>query len=107
MTMKEWLQLATSASVVRRALAYAVVVGLILIGINHGEALLRGEVLVARHSVSTVYPDFANVAEQRFVQFTEEGRYSSNPLIELSQERSRITSRTSSRRACCAGRSTA
>ena len=31
MTMKEWWQLASSASFVRRALTYAVVVGLILI----------------------------------------------------------------------------
>jgi hypothetical protein len=30
--------------VVRRALAFAVVVGAILIGINHGDALLRGEI---------------------------------------------------------------
>jgi hypothetical protein len=28
---------------VRRALGYAVVVGSVLIGINHGDALLRGE----------------------------------------------------------------
>ena len=34
---------ALAASVVRRALGYAVVVGAILIGINHGDALLRGE----------------------------------------------------------------
>ena len=32
-----------SSPVVRRALGYAVVVGAILIGINHGDALLRGE----------------------------------------------------------------
>jgi hypothetical protein len=38
-----WLQLATSAPVVRRALGYAVVVGSILILINHGDAILRGE----------------------------------------------------------------
>jgi hypothetical protein len=38
-----WLQLASSAPVVRRALAYAVVVGSVLIGINHGDAILHGE----------------------------------------------------------------
>ena len=38
-----WLELASSASVVRRALGYAAVVGAILIAINHGDALLRGE----------------------------------------------------------------
>ena len=42
--MGEWLQVASSASVVRRALLYGVVVGAILITINHGDALLRGEV---------------------------------------------------------------
>lgn len=41
--MKAWLQLALRPSVVRRALRYAVIVGLILITINHGDALLRGE----------------------------------------------------------------
>ncbi len=42
--MGEWLRLATSAAVVRRALGYAVVVGSILITINHADALIAGEV---------------------------------------------------------------
>ena len=37
--MSEWLQVALEPHVVRRALKYAVVVGLVLIGINHGEAI--------------------------------------------------------------------
>ncbi len=41
--MREWLQLASQGVVVRRALGYAVVVGLILIAINHADALLRGD----------------------------------------------------------------
>ena len=41
--MNTALQLATSPSVVRRALGYALVVGAILIGINHADALARGE----------------------------------------------------------------
>ncbi len=41
--MNDVLGLAFSRAVVRRALGYAVVVGAILIGINHGDALLRGE----------------------------------------------------------------
>jgi hypothetical protein len=41
--MPRAIQLATSAAVVRRALAYAAVVGAILIAINHGDVLLRGE----------------------------------------------------------------
>jgi hypothetical protein len=39
-----WLRMATRYSVVRRALGYAVVVGSILIAINHGDAVLAGTV---------------------------------------------------------------
>jgi hypothetical protein len=39
-----WLSLATRGSVVRRALGYAVVVGAILIAINHGDAIVSGAV---------------------------------------------------------------
>ncbi len=38
------LELAFRGPVVRRALGFALVVGAILIAINHGDALLRGEV---------------------------------------------------------------
>jgi len=41
-------RLAFSRSVVVRALKFAVVVGAILIAINHGDALLRGEVGLVR-----------------------------------------------------------
>ena len=41
--MKDWLDLARSPGVVKRALKYAVVVGAILIAINHGDVLARGE----------------------------------------------------------------
>jgi hypothetical protein len=40
--MDEWFRLALRPSVVRRALLYAVVVGAILIAINHGDAILAG-----------------------------------------------------------------
>jgi hypothetical protein len=43
-----WLSIATSAPVVRRALGYGVVVGAVLIAINHGDALLRGDVDATR-----------------------------------------------------------
>jgi hypothetical protein len=46
--MREWFTLATRPSVVRRALKYAVVVGAVLIAINHGDALLRGDVDLVR-----------------------------------------------------------
>ena len=40
--------LATRPAVVRRALRYAVIVGAILIAINHGDAILRGDVTIGR-----------------------------------------------------------
>ena len=46
--MGEWIQLASSRGVVRRALGYAVAVGAILITINHGDALIRGDVDTVR-----------------------------------------------------------
>lgn len=46
--MSEWLQLALSQSVVYRALKYGLIVGPILVCINHGDALLRGEITAAR-----------------------------------------------------------
>ena len=46
--MAEWIRLAGSRSVVRRALGYAIVVGAILISINHGDAIMRGDIDAAR-----------------------------------------------------------
>ena len=43
-----WIALATSASVVRRATVVAIVVGTVLVAINHGDAILRGELGVGR-----------------------------------------------------------
>ena len=43
-----WFQAAISAQVVRRALKYAVVVGAILIAINHGDAIVSGKVSAER-----------------------------------------------------------
>ena len=42
--MSEWLRLALDRAVVRRALRTAAIVGAILIAINHGSALLQGDV---------------------------------------------------------------
>jgi len=42
--MREWLAVARERSVVLRACKYAVAVGAVLITINHGDALLAGEV---------------------------------------------------------------
>jgi hypothetical protein len=41
--MKEWLNLAIEGAVVRRALWCMVIVGAILISINHGDALVCGD----------------------------------------------------------------
>lgn len=46
--MREWLQIATEPAVVRRSLKYAVVVGAILVMINHGSVLLQGSLTGAR-----------------------------------------------------------
>jgi hypothetical protein len=46
--MKEWFRLAIQPSIIKRSLKYAVVVGFILITINHGQAILRGEVTRGR-----------------------------------------------------------
>lgn len=39
--VREWLRLATLPSTVRRSVRYALVVGILLVGINHGSAILR------------------------------------------------------------------
>ena len=41
--MKETFHLARQPSVVKRALKFAVVVGIVLITINHGDAIIKGE----------------------------------------------------------------
>lgn len=41
--MADWLALALQKRVVKRACFYALIVGSILISINHGDAILRGE----------------------------------------------------------------
>ena len=46
--MASFLELASRPRVVRRALGFAVVVGAILIAINHGDALARGELDATR-----------------------------------------------------------
>jgi hypothetical protein len=46
--MAEWFRLAIAWSVVQRAVRYAIGVGLLLISINHGDAILRGDVTTGR-----------------------------------------------------------
>lgn len=45
---ESWLAAAIQPSVVRRVIAYAIVVGTILVAINHGDAILAGDVNGAR-----------------------------------------------------------
>ena len=42
-TFAEWCRLGCRGSVVRRGLKFALVVGTVLIAINHGDAILSGE----------------------------------------------------------------
>jgi hypothetical protein len=44
----EWSRLAKDATIVRRAVSVAAVVGSVLIMINHGDAILRGDLSPAR-----------------------------------------------------------
>jgi hypothetical protein len=46
--MREWIVLAVKPSVIKRSLKYAVIVGLLLILINHSDAVLSGKVTFAR-----------------------------------------------------------
>lgn len=45
---RTWIALAFTPSVVRRGLLYAVIVGTVLIAINHSDAILRGDVTPGR-----------------------------------------------------------
>lgn len=46
--IQDWFKIAMQPPVVRRSLGYAVVVGTILILINHSDALLHGEITRSR-----------------------------------------------------------
>lgn len=46
--MSEFFHLALQGHIVRRALMYAVIVGIVLISINHGDAILRGDMTAER-----------------------------------------------------------
>ncbi len=46
--MKETLRLAFQRSVIKRALKYALIVGLVLIAINHSDAILQHRLTMAR-----------------------------------------------------------
>ncbi len=61
--MSSWLSIATRPRVWRRALLYGLVVGAILIAINHGDALLRGDidgVRVVKMTLTPLVPYFVS-----------------------------------------------
>lgn len=46
--MRDWLRLAAHPATVRRAFITAIIVGVVLIAINHGSAIWRGELTPTR-----------------------------------------------------------
>jgi hypothetical protein len=48
MSLHSWTAIATSRSVVRRATVVALIVGSMLVAINHGDAILRGDLSAGR-----------------------------------------------------------
>ena len=54
-----WITLALQPATIRRALMYAVIVGSILLTINHGDAILRGDLpsdRLARMGLTVLVP---------------------------------------------------
>jgi hypothetical protein len=46
--MMDFLRIATERAVVRRALCVAIIVGAVLVAINHGDAIIRGDLSLPR-----------------------------------------------------------
>ena len=69
--MKDWLQLAFERAVVKRSLICVVIVGAVLISINHGDAILHGVTSgrVVQMSLTLLVPycvsTFSSVAAMR------------------------------------------
>jgi len=59
--MRDWFILAVTPSVVKRSLKYAVIVGLLLILINHSDAILNHTVTFSRglRMILTVFVPYA------------------------------------------------
>ncbi len=58
-SVRDWIRLGMTWPVVRRALKYAVVVGAILIMINHGDAVIRGDldgIRILKMSLTVLVP---------------------------------------------------
>lgn len=75
--MRRYLSIAFSWPVVRRALGYAVVVGALLVVLNHGDALLAGEVDARRWvkmSLTVVVPYLVSTLSSVSAKLEGEGR---------------------------------
>ena len=59
--MQEWLRIAFSGPVRRRAIKVALVVGAVLLAINHGDAILSGNIPLVRllRMILTVFVPYA------------------------------------------------
>lgn len=72
-----WARAASSWPVVRRALRFAFVVGAILVAINHGDAIVRGELGTGRilQMALTVLVPYAVSTLSSVLAIRELGRY--------------------------------
>ncbi|MBI2828764.1 MAG: nitrate/nitrite transporter NrtS [Acidobacteria bacterium] len=59
--MKAWLACARTGPVVRRALVCALVVGPVLVAINHADAIVRGDISLGR-LLSTAFHNYGEVS---------------------------------------------
>lgn len=82
--MTEWFRLACSPPIVRRALRYAIGVGSLLIVINHGDAILRDDVLMARvwrMALTVTVPYCVSTASSVSAKRERERTESTSPMI--------------------------
>ena len=72
-SFREWCGLACQRSVVRRGLKCAVVVGAILIAINHGDAIMAGELTVNNYvkmGFTVIVPYVVSVSSVSYTHLT-------------------------------------
>lgn len=101
-TIRTWCGLACTRPVVFRGLKYAVVVGTVLVTINHGDAILRGDVdrgRFLRIALTVVVPyvvsALSSVGAMRHLQLTQTERASAAASPVPPPPSSRLRSRSS------------
>jgi hypothetical protein len=80
----EWFRLACSLRIVRQALGYAIGVGSLLIIINHGDAILRSDLPIARllrMVLTLIVPYFVSTASSVSAIRERERTDSTSPMI--------------------------